>query len=234
MTHGNLQLLERSTSSPPRATLLGGLGIALVILAGVAISTLGRNLPFGLDQGWHDVLAAHRFPAAQAVAGFLNIAGGTLVMTIVSVVVVALLLVFRRFRAAVSIALTMALSSGISTVLKIAMARPRPADGIVDTASNAYPSGHATAAAAITIALLIAFPRVWTWVLAGVWIPLMALSRNYLLVHWLSDVVAGAVLGASVALLVAGIVRSFLKRRSANRAGNPGEPQASPPTILTP
>jgi undecaprenyl-diphosphatase len=49
-------------------------------------------------------------------------------------------------------------------------------------------------------------------VLAAVWIPLMAVSRNYLLVHWLSDVIAGAILGASVAFVVAALVRTVALR----------------------
>jgi undecaprenyl-diphosphatase len=97
-------------------------------------------------------------------------------------------------------------------LIKMSVARPRPLDGVVDAGSDAFPSGHTTTAAAVTIALLIAFPRVWAWVLAAAWIPLMAISRNYLLVHWLSDVIAGAVLGASVALVVSGITRAATSR----------------------
>ncbi|MDJ0334400.1 phosphatase PAP2 family protein [Salinibacterium sp. G-O1] len=229
------KLLHAPRRSPAatREMLVGGLGIVGVVLAGVGVATVGGNLPFGLDQAWHDVLAAHRFPAAGAIAGALHVIGGTLVMTILTVLVVVVFLLMRRFRAAITVALAMALSAGISTVLKAALARPRPSDGIVDTASNAFPSGHATAAAAITIALLIALPRTWTRVLAVVWITLMALSRNYLLVHWLSDVIAGAVLGASAALLVSGVMRLFLKEPSLPGAGIPGERQAASTSLTS-
>ena len=229
MTHPKRAHPQHSTL----ATLLGTFGIAAVVLAGVGIATAGQNLPVGLDQGWHDVLAAHRLPAADAIALFLNIAGGTLVMTIVSVVIVVVLLFFRQFQASFSIAVTMALATGLSSVIKSVIARPRPSDGTVDVASNAFPSGHATAAAAITVALLIAFPRVWTWVLAGAWIPLVAISRNYLLVHWLSDVIGGVVLGASVALLVSGLVQGFLKKRSPDRDSITAKPQSASTTVTT-
>ncbi|MGV8895375.1 MAG: phosphatase PAP2 family protein [Rhodoglobus sp.] len=193
--------------SPRHAAFVGGLGIVIVLIAGLLISRVGFGLPFGFDQEWHDFLTDHQSTAALAVALFLNIAGGTLVTTIVTVVIAAVLAVRRRFAAATAVALTMVASSVFSTLFKAITARPRPSDATVATGFTSFPSGHATSAAAITIALLIAFPHVWSRVLAAVWIPMMAISRNYLLVHWLSDVVAGAVLGASVAFLVAAIVR---------------------------
>ena len=45
--------------------------------------------------------------------------------------------------------------------------------------------------------------RPW-WIAAGLGIAVMAWSRTYLQVHWLSDVVAGAALGIGVALVVFG------------------------------
>ncbi|MCY7412960.1 MAG: phosphatase PAP2 family protein [Salinibacterium sp.] len=198
---------------PPTAVFLGVFGIASLLITGFGIATAAGNLPVGPDQGWLDMFAANRHPVADAIAGFLNVAGGTVVMTIVTVVVVVALMVLRELQAALSVSLTVALASWLSTLIKVSLSRPRPADGLVDVASPSFPSGHTTTAAAITVAILIAFPRVWSWVLACTWIPLMALSRNYLLVHWLSDAVAGAVLGVSVALLVSGIVGVLLKAR---------------------
>ena len=63
-----------------------------------------------------------------------------------------------------------------------------------------FPSGHAAYAGATAVALVLLFtapgPRraLW-WLLAALGIVGMAWSRTYLQVHWLSDVVAGALLG---------------------------------------
>ncbi len=184
----------------------------IVLVVGVLISRLGGGLPFGFDQGWLDILTVSESGPADAAAHFLNIVGGTLVMTIVTVLVVVVLFLRRKFVPAIAVGLTMGAASGLSTLIKTIIARPRPSEDAIDLGFTSFPSGHTTSAAAITIALLIAFPHVWSRVLAAVWIPVMAISRNYLLVHWLSDVIAGAVLGASVALLVSAIVRAVAAR----------------------
>ena len=188
-------------------------GLALVALSAIALGAFGTG-PTWLDASWYDTLAAHRVPALESIALALNFVGGTLSMTILSIIAVVILLIVRRVPAAITVALSVALATGISTLIKLLLGRPRPPDGTVDLETSSFPSGHATAAAAVTIALALLFSRVWLWVLAVGWIVLMALSRTYLLVHWATDVMAGAVLGASVALLVFALVRRFVARRA--------------------
>lgn len=207
---------------PAKGAFFGVLGITLVVLTGTGIRFALQNRPAPIDVWWHGLMALHRNGFADAVAQFLNTFGGTLSMTLVTVAVVALLLVIRRWRQAITIGLAVALASGLSTVLKIVIARPRPLDGVVEVGSNSFPSGHTTTAAALTFAIALAFPRVWTWAIAGVWVASMALSRTYLLVHWTSDVLAAAVLGASVALLVAAILTTALGDRWPTRPESEG------------
>jgi len=79
-----------------------------------------------------------------------------------------------------------------------------------------YPSGHTTTAAALALTIAITLPRVWVWVwvwIAGSgWIAFIAWSRTYRELHSLSDVLAGALLGASVAVLVDGVLRQLSRR----------------------
>jgi len=72
----------------------------------------------------------------------------------------------------------------------------------------AFPSGHATTAGALAIALGLLFPRfrVFFW-LAGAWI---AVSRPALGVHFPSDMLAGFLFGAAFSYVYA---RSFARRR---------------------
>ena len=100
-----------------------------------------------------------------------------------------------------------------STGAKALFGRDRPPVIVhaVMVTSTAFPSGHATDAAAcllagsFVLALTVAVRRSGQllWLLAGlVGAGLVGLSRLILAVHWLSDVVAGWALGTAIAILV--------------------------------
>lgn len=80
-----------------------------------------------------------------------------------------------------------------------ARARRHPAPG---RAQLSFPSGHAGLAAALVTSWGLSHPR---WYVVGpgaLWATGVALSRLYLGVHYPSDALAGAAIGAGVALLV--------------------------------
>jgi undecaprenyl-diphosphatase len=122
-------------------------------------------------------------------------------------------------------------------VLKAAYARPRPPGSLIATTGSAFPSGHAVAGAVTAVGLvLVLLPpgrARWRWeVGAVVFTSVMALSRVYLHAHWLSDTVAGALLGAGLALgwpaLVVMIFRSpRLQLRRKTRSSRSGSSKTS-------
>jgi undecaprenyl-diphosphatase len=71
---------------------------------------------------------------------------------------------------------------------------------------SSFPSGHAAYAGATAVALVLLYTRpvsrrlIW-WSVAALVTAGMAWSRTYLQLHWLSDVVSGALLGIGVTLL---------------------------------
>lgn len=103
-------------------------------------------------------------------------------------------------------------TSGVAaSVIKHAIGRIRPSTEIdahvLDFSAMAFragwaafPSGHATTAMAAATVLALCFPRfAWGWLAIG---GLGALARALAGVHWVSDCLAGAVLGVGVALLL--------------------------------
>ncbi len=137
---------------------------------------------------------------------------GSGVVTIPLRAVAALFLLFRRrWRAASAFILTWAASEILLTTFKAWFHRGRPMGSLVSVHGYSFPSGHAIAASAIGVALVLAFMgagprrRKWEWLAIGFTFA-MAFSRVYLHAHWLSDVVAGVLLGFGVAVASAGLV----------------------------
>lgn len=160
----------------------------------------------------------------------LNVLGGG-VVTIPLRALVGLWLVFRRRWLALGTwLLTWVGAEVLLEVAKRYFHRGRPPGALVATSGFSFPSGHAVAGAATALALVLVLlsegPARRRWELAAVAFAfVMASSRVYLDAHWLSDVVAGVLLGTGVALgsaAVATEVRDTRMRRRA-RANAPAD-----------
>jgi len=105
------------------------------------------------------------------------------------------------------ISATILLAAGISTGLKYSVKRPRPfvtypfIDKATAAGSPSFPSGHTSAAFSTATSLSIAFPKWYVIAPSYLWACSVGYSRMHLGVHYPSDVVAGAVIGAGSAFL---------------------------------
>jgi membrane-associated phospholipid phosphatase len=173
-----------------------------------------------------------RSVVATGLARALNVLGGGWVTIPLRIVVAAWLMWRRRWRAFAVWVLTWAAAELIVEVAKDLFHRGRPDLPLVDTVGFSFPSGHAVAGASIAVALvLVLLPagperRRWEW-LAVAFAFVMAFSRVYLRAHWLSDVVAGVLLGSGVALGVAATV-SEVRHHVIRRWWPTPEPEPEP------
>jgi len=124
---------------------------------------------------------------------------------------------------ALSATLAVLLASLASSALKTTVDRDRPpvADPGFEAAVSvpttySFPSGHATTAFAAAAAVALLAPGLRTAVLALA--AAVAVSRVYLGVHYVLDVLAGALLGGVAGVLVALAVRALVARVAAARA----------------
>ena len=134
-----------------------------------------------------------------------------------------LMLCFKRTRRAGASALC-AMLIGLVVVnftIKPLVSRPRPWLVIENFASlveehdpNSFPSGHTCAAFAAAMVWVRTLPQKRDRVIAAVMAVLMGLSRLYVGVHYPSDVLAGAVIGALCAWVIWKVYQSVEERRN--------------------
>ncbi len=95
--------------------------------------------------------------------------------------------------------------AGVVLAIKFLVRRKRPEGewgGIYrSTDPHSFPSGHAARAFLIAVVASALAPPWWLILLLWVWAPLVSLARVAMGVHYLSDVIAGAILGTVVAII---------------------------------
>ncbi len=157
-------------------------------------------------------------PVADAVMAFITRLGDAGFCWILLALVLLCIPKTRKAGAAIAIALTLTLLIG-NLALKPLVARVRPflanpsfALIIAPPSGFSFPSGHTMASFASACALLGYSKRAGFAALALA--VLIAFSRLYLLVHYPTDVLAGAVIGAAIGFLAVKIQKALQKRIS--------------------
>ncbi len=161
------------------------------------------------------------WPALAVVVTAVTDAGSPLSVDVLTAAAVLALLITRRPWPALYLAIVRLLELAAETTLKNVIGRPRPVPAVelATAAGFAFPSGHSAGTAALCVSLLlVARPllglqlRMITTAAAAVFTVGVATSRVLLGVHYPSDVIGGAVLGALCALLVAPLLRPIRLR----------------------
>lgn len=210
--------------------VLGGAAVAvsllMLFLAALVVGWTFDSIDSGRGVARWDQSAAAWGPdnSTTAAADFMrwvtNLGDTWLLLSAMTVVGV---IDWRRRRNASSIWFLLTVGLGVTLVnngLKLLIMRERPpVEHLVGSAGSSFPSGHAAASAAcwMAIALVVGrwFPRrvrPWFAVVAVAIAGLVAASRALLGVHWVTDVVAGLVVGWTWFLLVAVIFGGRLQR----------------------
>jgi membrane-associated phospholipid phosphatase len=110
-------------------------------------------------------------------------------------------------------AIMLLLSNGLSSISKLALHAPRPywIDGqvraLISETSFGAPSGHALNAASIWGLMAVILQKTWVRIALVLAIALIGLSRIYLGVHFISDVLLGWLLGGLLLLVYLKIER---------------------------
>lgn len=188
--------MNENSTFGPRTPLPLALSIALVAILAMLIS--GNPGPLPGDQVAADAAESIRSPwLTERVERLTDFGSGYLVWPLVAVIAAGLGAARRWSELAVLLTAALILAIGVPA-LKEAVARPRPEDAMFQATSFSFPSGHAAngswylflALLAVHLAREMKRPHLLI-LAAALFCLLIGLSRVYLGVHYLSDVIGG-------------------------------------------
>ena len=238
-------LLDLTRYGWERIAALGlslGLGLAAALLALYLFATLADEVmeqeTLQIDTAVLMTLRAVQSPALDRAA-YLVSALGSEVLAVLMVVLLIGLGWQRRWGAAVGLLLTVVGAQMLNNVLKdwFHRTRPAPLEGLIPAQAFSFPSGHAMVAAAFYLfvgylawRILSGKVRIVCAVVLIAVALLIGLSRLYLGVHYLTDVVAGYIAGFAWtdAVVIGG---HLLARRSGRPVAGPPDGGAGRPSL---
>lgn len=211
------------------AVALGG----LLTLVGIGITHVWAYTFLGRDDARIDRdLAAHRTPILNTVTHWITQAAETRTVVVLgAVLALGLLLAVRTWREPAFVAATIGGEVAIFLVVSAVVHRHRPLVPELDRAppTSSFPSGHTAAATALYGCCAVAVrqlarSRLVRGLLLGmaVLVPAgVAFSRLYRGMHYPTDVLGGAILGASWLAVTTALVLPARLRRGAGSGGPP-------------
>ena len=195
--------------------------VSVFAFLAIAAAVDGGSLLLTWDEPVTRALRDLHSPGLDGIVKALSTLGGLTVVTLVLLLLV--LLVWHECRSLALVLLAASLARPLlEWSLKELVDRPRPLLGqLVAGNGPSFPSGHVMAAFAIwgllppVVALVSGRRAAWWWSvgISTTIIGVVAFSRVYLGVHWMSDVIGALVLGALYLLGVEWLLGWHHRRR---------------------
>jgi membrane-associated phospholipid phosphatase len=210
---------EHPLLGAPRRDLAGTILLsALTALLFILMATSVKDHIQRLDDAFLRRMLSIRSAPLTGVAKVLNVLGSAALTLPARLLVAGFLALRRRWWHLAAFASAVIASEISIALVKAVYHRSRPPGTLVTVHGASFPSGHAVAVSVTAVAAVIALfpegPRRFLWGLAAALFSLvMGLSRAYLAAHWLSDAVAGVLLGTSIALVAAVVVHLIRESR---------------------
>ncbi len=163
---------------------------------------LGEITPL-IDIRVHDWFILVRDEDLILLFRFITMLGDSMLILLTAIIISTFLYYKKHTKFIIPFWATIVSAGATTFILKMITARPRPLDALMPESDFSFPSGHATIAVAFygfLVFVAMRYPKQFVWKntffsLGVIIILLIGLSRLYLGVHYLSDVVAGYLVG---------------------------------------
>ncbi|MEI7480078.1 MAG: bifunctional DedA family/phosphatase PAP2 family protein, partial [bacterium] len=185
-----------------------------------------------LDQRFSGFLYYFRDAWAVKISLWVSLLGNYYIIILISILFVVFLYIWNKKHFLYGYLISLCGSVLVSWLIKITVMRPRPSGflPVYQETLSSFPSGHSVVAVSVYCFIIYVFIRLFRrstktfysafLIFSGVLIAfLIGLSRIYLGVHYLSDVLGGFLIGA-VSLILAATVAEWLRIHKLNEAGN--------------
>ena len=165
------------------------------------IGLIAIIISFIFDKQISIFFISHRTSILDVISIFINGISGYILFGFILLIFI----VTKQKKRLLPLIITFVLYLGLTSLLKIIVARPRPFVGLNNSLvenlnpNMSFPSGHAVSV--FSLVRLMDFNKIifYLWMLIAI---IISISRVYLGVHYLSDVIAGALIGLLIGELV--------------------------------
>jgi membrane-associated phospholipid phosphatase len=211
-------VVRRRARNAAIAGLVSAVGFVVLLLS--TASNPAAPWFVATDLAWHDFIVGTRTEAGTAIQHVIDLStGGPIGGSVIMIVPLIVLLVLRRWWAALFYGVGVLLTGTLVQVAKYSVSRARPDDPLVIVDFGSFPSGHVAGFSFFVIAMCLLINRRWTWIAGVILIIVSVVNRTYVSAHWLSDTLAGLTLGATVAFLLwAALARLIARQPRAKKA----------------
>ena len=207
-----------------------GIGLALGAALGATTDHFG---PTGFDQDVTAWLVRHRDNTLTSAAKLVNVLGDTATVVTLSLAAAAILAVKRHRLVAGLVIISTGATIALVHILKVLEQRSRPPSQVqlVHETDPAFPSGHATQTVVLLLVIALVVTtltpgrdryHVTVWASSTVVAIAVGCARVYLGTHWITDVVAGWLLGAAWVCVLAALLPVALELKLGERREQPG------------
>ncbi|UII58602.1 phosphatase PAP2 family protein (plasmid) [Cytobacillus spongiae] len=187
------------------------------------VDELQENEIEQFDNGVFEIVRGSISPSLTTFMTSITFLGGVMGISIFTIIVVAILLILKKYPLAFFVVITITTGAGFNWLLKWIFKRERPdIEALIEQGGYSFPSGHSMSSFIFygTLAFILFraldYKRYkWGSVLVvGVMVFLIGISRVYLGVHYPSDILGGFTAGGAWLTLCIVIYAYFYKRRN--------------------